>query len=124
MNLRSRLQRLERTLPGSDPLTEDPQYQLWRLLYEGALEVLTPFPEARKEVERRMSIQEPCIFRPDWHRTVTGADVRFYFCKESLWAALQAFPEARKALDDFLIEAFRDEEEGTRDHAEESHQSE
>jgi hypothetical protein len=118
------LQKLERTLPGHDPLTEDPQYQLWRLFYEGALEVLTPFPEARQEVEGRIGVNEPCIFRPDWQRTVTGADLRFYFCKQTLWAALEKFPEARQALDDFLIEAFRDEEEGIRDDAEESHQSE
>jgi hypothetical protein len=72
----------------------------------------------------RIAINEPCIFRPDWRRTVTGEDARFCFCKQTLWAALEKFPEARQALDDFLVEAFRDEEEGNCDNAEECHQSE
>jgi hypothetical protein len=76
------------------------------LFYEAALEVLAPFPEARQEVERRIGVNEPCIFRPDWQRTVTGDDARFYFCKETLWAALENLPEARQALDQALVEAF------------------
>jgi hypothetical protein len=109
VTLRSRLQKLERTLPGPDPLADDPAYQLWRLFYEGALEVLEPFPEARKRVERNRSIQEPCLFRPDWQRTASGDDARFSFCKESLWAALETFPEALQALDQALQEAFGEE---------------
>jgi hypothetical protein len=108
MSLRSRLHKLERTVPARDPLEDDPQYQLWRLFYEAALEVMVPFPEARQEVERRIGVNEPLIFRPDWQRTVTGVDVRFYFCKETLWAALEKFPEARQALDQALVEAFGD----------------
>ena len=106
MTLRSRLRRLERTLRGPDPLADDPEYQLWPLFYEGALEVLEPFPEARKRVDRNRSIQEPYRFRPDWQRTASGDDERFSFCKESLWAALAALPEARQALDQVLVAAF------------------
>ena len=109
MTLRTRLQRLEKTQPGAGALANDPEYQLWRLFYDVALEVLTPFPEARAKVERSMSIQEPCIFRPDWEPTAAGNDLRFYFCKESLWAALQSFPEARAALDNALLEVLGDE---------------
>src|SRR5438552_1845730 len=109
MTLRRRLQKLEQTLPGPDPLADDPEYQFWRLFYEGALGVLTLFPEARKKVEQNMGIQEPCIFRPDWQPAASGADLRFYFCKESLWAALEKFPQARQALDDFLVAAFSEE---------------
>ena len=97
MTLRRRLQKLERTLPGPDPLADDPEYQFWRTFYEAALEVLTLFPDARKKVEQNMSIQEPCIFRPDWEPRVTRADLRFYLCKQSPWAALQHLPEARLA---------------------------
>jgi hypothetical protein len=68
--------------------------------------VLEPFPEARREVVRRVELNEPLIFRPDWQRTVTGADRRFYWCKQTLWAALQQFPEARRAWDQALTEAF------------------
>jgi hypothetical protein len=80
----------------------DPEYRHWRLYYEAALEVLEPYPEARQEVVRRVELHEPLIFRPDWQRTVTGADTRFYSCKEALWAALQQFPEARAAWDQVL----------------------
>jgi hypothetical protein len=82
---------------------------LWRAFYEIALEVLVPFPEPQQEVERRIAVNEPCIFRPDWRRTVTGADFRFFLCKQTLWAALEKFPEARQVLDQALIEAFGDE---------------
>jgi len=113
MTLRRRLEKLEQTLPGPDLLADHPEYRYWRLFYEGALEVLTPFPEARKKVEQNMSIQEPCRFRPDWQPAASGADLRFYFCNESLWAALQGFPEARQALDQVLVAAFADEGIGT-----------
>jgi hypothetical protein len=68
-----------------------------RPYYEAALEVLEPYPEARQEVVRRVEQNEPLIFRPDWQRTVTGADSRFYWCKETLWAAQGQFPDARAA---------------------------
>ena len=109
MTLRRRVQRLEQARPGAGALANDPEYQLWRMFYAVALEVLTPFPEARAKVERSMSIQEPCIFRPDWEPTAAGNDLRFYFCKESLWAALQSFPEALAALDNTLLEVLGDE---------------
>jgi hypothetical protein len=98
-------------------MADDPQYQLWRLFYKAVLDELAPFPEARQEVERRIGVNEPCIFRPDWRRTVTGDDARFYFCKETLWAALEKFPDARQALDQALVEAFADEATGTTESA-------
>jgi hypothetical protein len=88
MSLRGRLRKLERAAPAPDPRLADPEYRHWRLYYEAALEVLEPFPEARQEVVRRVEVNEPHIFRPDWQRTVTGADRRFYWCKQTLWAAL------------------------------------
>ena len=123
MTLRSRLRRLERTLRGPDPLADDPAYQLWRLFYEGALEVLAPFPEARKRVDRNRSIQEPYRFRPDWQRTTSGDAARFSFCKGSLWAALAALPEARQALDQVLVAAFAAEATGPAENAGENQPS-
>jgi hypothetical protein len=81
MSLRGRLRKLERAAPAADPWMADPEYRHWRLYYEAALEVLEPFPEARREVVRRVELTEPLIFRPDWQRTVTGADSRFYWCR-------------------------------------------
>src|SRR5260370_41701440 len=103
MSVRSRLQKLERTLPGADALADDPEYQCWRNFYESVLDILTPFPEARQQVEENLSIQEPCIFGADWEPAPSGADLRFYCCKESLWATLRDFPKARQALDEFLV---------------------
>jgi hypothetical protein len=54
----------------------------------------------------RIAINQPCILRPDWRQTVTGEDARFYFCKPTLWAALERFPEACQTSDQALIEAF------------------
>jgi hypothetical protein len=124
MTLRGRLQRLERTIETSGLLADELQYQLRRAFYEIALEVLAPFPEAQQEVERRIAVNESCLFQPDWRWTVTGADARLCLCLETLWAALEKFPEARQALDEFLNEACGNEEEGTADNVEESHQSE
>jgi len=45
-----------------------------------------------------VGVNEPCIFRPDWQRTVTGDDARLYFCKETLWAALEKSPEACQSV--------------------------
>jgi hypothetical protein len=99
MSLRCRLRKLEQASPAPDPRLADPESRHWRLYYEAALEVLEPFPEARQEVVRRVELNEPLTFRPDWQRTVTGADSRFYWCKETLWAALGQFPDARAAWD-------------------------
>jgi hypothetical protein len=120
MTLRRRLQKLEQTLPGRSPLADDPEYQYWRAFYEIVLELLAAFPEARQKVEKNMSIQDPCIFRPDWGRAASGADMRFYFCKESVWAALEKFPEARQLLhafvDDFEQRLAKEQEaEGAQD---------
>lgn len=115
MSLRRRLQKLERMGPGPDLLADDPEYQCWRTFYESVLDILTPFPEARRQVEENMSIQEPCIFRADWEPAPSGADLRFYFCKQSMWAALQDFPKARQALDDFLVATFPNQALATAD---------
>jgi hypothetical protein len=102
MSFRGRFRKLERSAPAPDARRADPQFRHWRLYYEAALEVLEPYPEARQEVVRRVELNEPLIFRPDWQRTVTGADSRFYWCKETRWAALGQFPAARQAWNEVV----------------------
>jgi hypothetical protein len=109
VSLSSRLKRLEESLPPPDHRANDPEYQHWRCFYEVALWVLEPFPEARGLVERRVGVNVPLIFRRDWKRTAAGSDMRFYWCKETLWAALGNYPEACAALEAFIrdLEAMR-----------------
>jgi hypothetical protein len=124
MTLRGRLQKVERTLDASGLLAGKLQYQLRRAFYEMALEVLEPFREAHREVERRIAASEQSMFGPDRRRTVAVGHAQFCYCTETLWTALAEYPEARQALDEFLNEACGNEEEGTADNVEESHQSE
>jgi len=106
MRLQRRLQKLEQLVPGPDLLAVDPEYECWRTFYESALDILKPFPDALKKVEENMSVQEPCFFRTGEEPGSAEEDLRFYFCKESLWATLVDFPEAKGALDDFLVLTF------------------
>jgi hypothetical protein len=89
------------------PPADDPVYLHWRAFYGAALGVLAPFPQARQLVEERCGDNEPYAFG---RRRVVHPDMRFWLMKETLWAALVGFPDARAALEELVIrlEADRD----------------
>jgi hypothetical protein len=112
MTQRSRLARLEATLP--EPPAPDEWHSAWLWFRDFAFAVLEEggHAEALALARVRVAGNEPHVFPGDGPILRSGgADVRLWVMTQTVWTAVLGFPQAREALEAALrlVEAARRE---------------